>query len=278
MTLLRSMARAAAALTFVAVFSDVAARADNAPPLAPHRASYDLTLLKGEGTKAPVQARGRIAFDFTGSACDGYIQNFRQITELTPEEGTPQASDMTSATFESGDGSDYRFKVTTKTNGVETEETDGVAKKGKSPNLQIELNRPKRGKHEIAGAVLFPTEHMRRIIAAAREGQKLLSARVYDGSGDGAKVFDSLTVIGAPAAAPATEKPFQVDAFKNVRRWPVSISYFEADQKDQPPSYVLILDLYENGVTRSLKLDYGDFVLGATASSLTLLPPAKCDK
>ncbi len=43
-------------------------------PLASHRAVYDLTLLKAVGTKSPTGARGRIAFDFSGSACDGYVR------------------------------------------------------------------------------------------------------------------------------------------------------------------------------------------------------------
>lgn len=274
----RSAARAASALFLLTSLSSGTARAENAPPLAPHRAVYDLSLLKGAGAKAPIQARGRIAFDFSGSACDGYIQNFRQITELTPEEGSTQVSDMRSNTFESGDGGEYRFKITTKTNGTESEESDGVAKKSKPPSVQLDLAKPKRAKLDLSGPILFPTEHMRRIIAAAREGQKTLEARVYDGSGDGSKVFESLTIIGKAAPADATEKPFQVDAFKNMKRWPVSIAYFEADQKDQPPAYTLVLDLFENGVTHSLKLDYGDFTLGATATALSLLPAPKCDK
>ncbi len=49
--------------------------------LAPHRAVYELTLSKSVGTKSPTAAHGRIAFDFAGSPCEGYVQNFRQLTE-----------------------------------------------------------------------------------------------------------------------------------------------------------------------------------------------------
>src|SRR5205807_8968768 len=44
--------------------------------LVSHRAVYELTLLRSVGSKSPTAAHGRIAFDFTGSACDGYVQNF----------------------------------------------------------------------------------------------------------------------------------------------------------------------------------------------------------
>ena len=58
-------------------------------------------------------------------------------------------------------------------------------------------------------------------------------ARVYDGSGDGSKIFETTSIIGKPIATAVKEKPAQIDALKNMRRWPVTISYFEADKKDE---------------------------------------------
>lgn len=253
--------------------------AEPTPPLAPHRALYELTLLRGSGTKAPSEARGRIAFEFTGSACEGYIQNFRQTTEVQPDEGSSRVSDMTSATFEAGDGHEFRFKIKTLVDNQPGEDIDGSAKRTKDgAKLAIDISKPKRAKRDAPGTVLFPTEHMRRILAAARESQTLLEAQVYDGSGDGSKIFDTLTIIGKPSEKPATEKAAQLDALKKLRRWPVKISYFEAGKKDQTPSYGLSFDLYENGISRALKLDYGDFVLAGEMTELTLLPAPKCDK
>jgi hypothetical protein len=253
------------------------ARAEPAPPLAPHRATYELSLLRGAGAKAPTQVRGRIAFDFSGSACDGYVQNFRQITELQPQEGTARVSDLKSATFEAGDGQTYRFKIATSVNDSGGEDVDGAAQKAKS-NIAVELKRPKREKNELSGPILFPTEHVRNILSAARAEQNILEARVYDGSGDGSKPFDTMTIIGKPVTGPAPEKSSQIEALKKMRRWPVAISYFETGQKDQQPSYILSFDLYENGVSRALRLDYGDFVLAGEMTELTLLPIPKCEK
>ncbi|HXY58425.1 MAG TPA: cell envelope integrity EipB family protein [Methylocystis sp.] len=254
-------------------------RAEPTLPLAPHRALYELSLQGGSGAKAPAQARGRIAFEFTGSACDGYIQNFRQTTEVQPDEGASRVSDMTSATFEAGDGHEFRFKIKTLVDDQPSEDIDGAAKRAKDGSkLAIDISKPKRAKRDAPGTVLFPTEHMRRILATARAAQMLLEAQVYDGSGDGSKIFDTLTIIGKPFDKPATEKAAQLDALKKLRRWPVKISYFEVGKKDETPSYVLSFDLYENGVSRALKLDYGDFVLAGEMTELTLLPAPKCDK
>jgi len=61
-----------------------------------------------------------------------------------------------------------------------------------------------------------------------------------------------------------------------VRRWPVTISYFDTAKKDGAPDYILSFDLYENGVLGSLKLDYGQFVLVAQLSKFELLQSEPC--
>lgn len=248
------------------------------PQLQAHRVIYDLSLMGSTGSKAPASARGRIAFDFSGSSCDGYVQNFRQITELQPEEGPPRLSDMRSATFETGDGRDFRFKIETKLDNVKAEDIDGKAKKKTGAALSVDLARPKRAKVDLAGVALFPTEHLRHILAAAVKGETILESKVFDGSGDGAKIFDTLSVIGKAATGAVGEKAAQIEPLKSMRRWPVAISYFEPGKKDEHPVYTLSFDIYENGISRALKLDYGDFALAGEMTELAILPAAACKK
>lgn len=257
----------------------VAAAVAPHPQLAPHRAVYDLSLGQASGSKAPASARGRIAFDFSGSACDGWVQNFRQITELQPTEGPARLSDMRSATFEGGDGKDFRFRIETRLDNVQAEDIDGKAKKDAGAGLAVDLAKPKQSSLALDGGALFPTEHLRHILSAASTGETILEAKVFDGSGDGAKVFDTLTVIGKPASGAVGEKAAQIKPLETLRRWPVSISYFEPGKRDEQPVYVLSFDLYENGISRALKLDYGDFTLTGEMTELSLLPSASgCSK
>jgi hypothetical protein len=245
--------------------------------LAAHRAVYDLTLLKAVGTKSPTSARGRIAFDFSGSACEGYVQNFRQLTELQPADGPTRISDMRSATFEDGAGHSFDFKMQTTIDGAGAEAVDGQARKG-GDELAISLTKPHKSKFDTDPDAIFPTEHLKRILAAAEAGQHLLEVKVYDGSETGDKLYDTTTVIGKPIEAPAAEKAAQIPLLENMRRWPVSISYFDAGKKDDAPNYTLAFDLYENGISRALRLDYGDFVLAGEMTSLELLPEKVCAK
>ncbi|PPD46064.1 MAG: hypothetical protein CTY15_01355 [Methylocystis sp.] len=269
-------ALAAAALA-AAPLSITAAHAEAPMPFASHRAVYELSLDRGSGAKAPAQARGRIAFDFSVS-CDGYVQNFRQITEMQPPEGSSKLSDMRSATYEALDASNYRFNVETRIDNTLAESVDGKAQKGVEAKLAVDIARPKRAHLDIRGPALFPTEHLRKVVEAARAGETLIEARVYDGTGDGGKAFDTLTVIGKASPAPAPEKAAQLDALKGMARWPTAVSYFEPGKRDGQPIYVLSFDLYENGVSRALKLDYGDFVLKGEMKELAITAATPCKK
>ena len=247
-------------------------------PLASHRAVYDLTLLKSVGSKSPTYARGRIAFDFTGSPCDGYTQTFRQFTELQPAEGSTRLSDMRSATFEDAAGRSFAFKMQTQVDNEPTDEIDGRAHRGSTGPVSVALTKPKDEKIVLGRGILFPTEHLKYILAAAKMGQHIIEVKVYDGSETGEKLFQTTTYIGTATTKPPVEAAVHIPLLRNMRRWPVTISYFDMDRKDELPNYVLSFDLYENGISRALRLDYGDFVLGGKMTSLQLLPTPACSK
>lgn len=267
------------ATTLLLCSSILAAADEGAPmPLVAHHATYKLRLVKATGAKAPEAVDGLLSYDFTGSVCDGYAMTLRQMTALQPQEGDTRVSDMQTASFEDGDARDYRFKVATTGDAGAAETVDGTAHRGSNGVVSVALERPDNENVTLAQGVLFPTEHLKKIITTAMSGGKLLSADVFDGSETGKKVFNTLTVIGAKLDAPPAEAAVNVDALKVVPRWPVAISYFDAAKQDGAPDYVLSFDLYENGISRALRLDYGDFVLAGELTELKLMPDSPCAK
>ena len=136
---------------------------------------------------------------------------------------------------------------------------------------------------DIDAAAVFPTQHMVRVIEAARTGKNLLDFPVFDGSDTGEKVYDTLTVVGHRLTADerkhddaAADEP----KLSAVPRWPVTISYFAKnkapDSGEQTPDYALSFELYENGISRALMLDYNDFVVKGKLASLELKPQKPC--
>src|SRR6202022_1010298 len=87
------------------------------------------------------------------------------------------------------------FKIETLTDQVETSNVDGYAERT-GDTVTIKLKQPAAKTFTIDKQTVFPTEQVRRIIDAARDGKSLLELDVYDGSEDGQKIFHTLTVIG----------------------------------------------------------------------------------
>jgi hypothetical protein len=248
--------------------------------LASHRAIYDLKLAETRGRRQLSAVQGRIVYDFAGNACEGYALQFRQVTELDNGEGKVVVSDLRSATWEEGAAKDYRFNFQNYLSQRLVDSVDGRAER-KPQTVAISLVQPNKKQFDVESAVVFPTEHIRRILAAARAGQSVLELPVYDGSETGEKLYNTLTVIGHPIP-PGERKPDDPtadhSAFQGMKRWPVTISYFDRAKRDgeQMPVYSIRFELFENGVSRALLLDYGDFAISGTMTTLEMRETKPC--
>jgi hypothetical protein len=268
----------AAAAGLAACFA-AAAPAD-AAVFAPHKAVYDLKLVRSMGKRVE-SVRGRILYDFSGSPCEGYALTFRQVSEVDNGEGKVSLSDMRAATWEEGDAKSFRFNSQNKVNEETVDTVDGNAGRDTS-GVSVKLSKPTAKTFDLDARIVFPTEHLRRIIEAAEAGKSLLELSVFDGSESGEKVFSTLAVIGR-VINPGEKLPDDAAAgnatLAGLRRWPVNISYFDRDNPkagEQTPSYAIGFELYENGVSRALSLNYGDFIVAGTMSSFELRDAAAC--
>jgi hypothetical protein len=260
-----------------------------APPadkvlLVPHRAVYDLKLSKSHGSRGIQGVRGRILYDFSGNACEGYDLKFRQVSELDSGEGKAALSDLSSTTWEDGTAKKFRFNSQNKLNDERTDTVDGHAERN-AQTVAVDLSKPNEKNFTVPVGAVFPTEHMRRIIVAAREAKTILEFPVYDGSETGEKLYNTLTVIGhpiLPGAKPPADATAKIPVLAKLTRWPVTISYFEQQaEKDehageQTPVYSIGFEIYENGISRALVLDYSDFTIVGEMTSLEMKKEKPC--
>jgi len=258
------------------------ADADSAAPLASHRAGYEISLGTANSDRsmsadAPIAAAGLIAYEFRGSTCEGYASNFRQLTELQRSEGGAVASDINAVSFEDGEAKSLHFEISTQTAGAAQPPISGSAAREDNGSIDVDLVKPGKEKVDIGRDILFPTQHVERIISTAKQGGRVLEARVFDGSDTGKKVYSTLTIIGPQHKGESLDSAVS-PKLAEVARWPVTISYFNEVNKDSAPDYTMSFDLYENGVSGSLKLDYGAFALTAKLKKLEFLPDSNCDK
>ena len=248
-----------------------------------HQALYELSLLKSRGSNSINSARGRILYSFTGNACEGYTSEFRQVSEMDSGEDKVTLSDLRSTSWEDAAGKTYRFKIDSRMNDVDTSPVDGIAERV-GDHITVKLKQPQTKTFTLDGSTVFPTELIRHIIAAAKDGKSILEQSVYDGTDDGEKVFNTLAVIGQPIRGDQTisspDPSTENDVMKSTTRWPVTVSYFDHDSKpeegEQTPLYAMSFELFENGVSRALVLDYNDFVISGSLGKFKVKDAKQC--
>jgi hypothetical protein len=250
--------------------------------LVPHRAIYDLSLGATRSNAQVAGVRGRILYDFDGNTCQGYSLEFRQVSELDTGEGKVSTTDLRSTTWEGADAKSFKFTSQNFIDENLVDSVDGHAEREASKTA-VALEKPQQKSLSLAAGVVFPTEHMVRAINAAHAGQSVLSFPVYDGSETGDKVYDTLTVIGhqiGPGERNHDDAAASEAKLAEVPRWPVTVSYFErgkaADSSEQTPAYAISFELYANGISRALALDYNNFVITGKLASLEIKNAKPC--
>ena len=258
------------------------AEAAPASPFLAHQALYDLSLVKSRGSNVS-SARGRILYSFSGNACEGYTSEFRQVSELESGEDKLTLSDLRSTSWEDGAGKSYRFKIDARMNDADFSPVDGVAERT-GDHVTVKLKQPEAKTFTLDGNTVFPTQQIQRIIEAARAGKSVLALTVYDGSDNGEKLYNTLSVIGKPIPGDRTisspDPSTASETMKSLTRWPVTVSYFDHDAKptegEQSPVYAMSFELFENGVSRKLMLDYNDFVVAGALDKFDIKDSKPC--
>ncbi len=86
----------------------------------------------------------------------------------------------------------------------------------------------------------------------------------------------------APGARPQDDATKNVAALAKLTRWPVTISYFEQEDakkeqsSEQTPVYSISFEIYENGISRALQLEYADFTISGEMTSLEMKKEKPC--
>lgn len=251
---------------------------------APHRAVYDITLARTAPGSGVADMSGRMVYELAGSACEGYTQNMRFVTELTNREGEAQVSDLRTSSWEDATGKRLRFNSTQFRDDQAVETTQGDAGRTTgSAAVRVELTKPAKKKLDLGGQVYFPIQHSIALLESARAGKSVFAADLYDGSEKGEKVYQTSAFIGQRAAPGSAATPHGVTGAETLAKlasWPIAISYFEpgTEKTDALPAYELSFRFFDNGVSTRLYIDYGDFAILGELKELTFLDTSDCKR
>lgn len=246
------------------------------PRLAPHRAVYELNLTNARETGGVRNVSGRIAMEAREKGCGDFQLTYRQVMRMASEEGTPNTIDFRSTTQESLDGRSFSFENKTLINGEEDSIVTGKGERNDKA-ASIALKSPTSRTVDFAQTTVFPTQHLKLVLEAARKGKSTLQVPVYDGTDPGDVTTDTVAFIGDRREADSrTDELLDKAKLTDHRVWPVSIGYFEKAMlpSDQAPKFVYTAELLDNGITPNVKLDYGTFVVEGRLVELEVFPSA----
>lgn len=262
---------------FIAVGGWVAPAA--ASTLIPHRAVYDLALDTASDRSGITGLDGRMVYEFTGSACEGYTVKFRFVTQIDTSEAS-RITDQQSTTYEDGAGQTFSFSTRAFVDETLDKELKGTAR-ASPQSTEISLEKPDTKTLELE-ATQFPTQHLIELLGKIEAGETFYETTLFDGSDSADKVMTTTVVIGRAAATAADDpereaiEPLQEDPF-----WPVDIAYFDLGAShadgEEMPVYRISFKLHESGVSRDLVIDYGDFSMNGRLVGLSMFDkPADC--
>jgi len=244
-----------------------------AAEIASHRALYKMSLGRAGGDSGVTAASGTMAYQW-GESCDGWTVEQRYRMKMGYSESPDVSIASNFVTWEAKDGLRYRFNQKETRNGADEDEVKGEAKlegPGQGGTAQFEL--PKDKNFKLPAGVMFPSAHTIAVIKKAEAGENFMSQQVFDGATAEGPVLVS-AVIG-PKVDPDPDAA-KKSPLLNHPGWRVRLAFFPADQKAEKPDYELGMVLLDNGISRDMIIDYGEYAIRAKLEDIEALPKPGC--
>lgn len=238
--------------------------------LLPHKAIYDMTLVSASGGSGIADLSGKMMLQWVG-VCDGWTVEQRLFLRVRETEGGEFASYSSFVSWESRDGTRYRFDQQTWRDGERIEVLKGRAERtGTAPGGMVYFTKPEAREMSLPEGTMFPSEHTLLVIAKAAAGETYFTRIVFDGS-DAEGPSEVAAFLG-----PLTMAPDDPLTGGRMPAWSVRLAFFPLSKETAEPEYEIGLLLQENGVARDLDLDYGDFRIHGELDEFEVQPPPEC--
>ena len=242
--------------------------------ISPHRALYTISLERANSDSNVTGASGTMAYEW-GETCGAWTVDQRYRVKL----GYSESPDVTIASnfeaTEAKDGLRFAFQHREgRGEGEEPEEVRGTARlEGAGKGGTVEFQSPSDKKVKLPAGVLFPSAHTIALIDLAPTGETFISKQVFDGS-----TAEEAVLVTAVVGAKVEPDPelAKKNPLLNRPGWRIRLAFFPADQKLEKPEYELSLVLLDNGISRDMVIDYGEYALRAKLDDVESLPKPRC--
>ncbi|MER0238202.1 DUF1849 family protein [Fulvimarina sp. MAC8] len=256
----------------------------SAMELFPHRAVYDL-VSSGQPSSDFDSIDGRIVVEVKHDSCDAYELEYRFVARFVGNQELIVV-DQQIELDEAIDGKTLEFSNVSTVDGLRDQASIGKATTG-GGKTEVRYDQPSDKTVEI-GAASFPISHTRNLIEAAKKGEFVYEAQIFDGDPEAEKQTRSTSIISDMPDEPevaskdsedgkAAEDKTGSEVLAGLDRWRISEAYYdETDNTDSEPDFSTSYTLYENGVSDALTMNFDGYSLTGSISEFTPLQAADC--
>lgn len=242
---------------------------DGVEALLPHRALYDMKMTSVRSGAQIVNVSGQLVFEWRPD-CGGVVTDYHFDMHYEYSDSAPVDVKSHVANFEPYDRPHLDFATQRFNGGALFQSISGAADLSAG---QVSYQKPEDAVTALPADTAFPTGYTLKLARAIDAGQTMMTAHLFDGSDEQGAVWVN-TLIGAPVDAldggfiGETVDPTALTSSPAHR---VQMAFFSAGEGDSLPDYEMRAIFHQNGVMRSVEIEYDDFSVVQDLVSLDII-------
>ena len=235
-----------------------------------HKATYTLNIQNIKDNSFLEGGQGQTFFEIIEN-CNGWNvkEDYVLIYDLPNNKTSNSFSSY--STFENFLGTKHSFELNEKSQFSDEKSYQGFIEKNKR-EISGSIIDSSIKKLTFKKDVLFPIQHLLELIKTAKIGNKILTKKVFFGNEDG----EFIKIVSAFISQIKTSTIKNFEYLKGKKIWPIKVAFYKEKSKQENPEYEIYLDIDDEGVVHSYKVDYGNFEIKAILKKFELLPKTTC--
>ena len=120
--------------------------------------------------------------------------------------------------------------------------------------------------------VLFPVDHLKKLIDIAKNKGSIFTSKVFFGSEN--KEF--IKIVSAFINKKRSSN-IKNDIYLSTKMvWPIKLAFYPNETKQSKPDYEIKVELDDAGIIHSYEVNYGDFVVKAKLQKFKIIEKSNC--
>ena len=241
-----------------------------AAQLLSHNAIYVLNIEQTNKNSSLEGGQGRSVFEIR-QVCNGWNvkEDYILIYELANKKNAKSFSSH--KTFENTNGTQHSFEHNEKSDFNGENSYEGYIQKVNNKIIGSLINR-KTKELSFDKDILFPVDHLNKLINIAQNKGRVFTSKVFFGTED----QEFIKIVSAFISKKRSSKIQNNTYLSKKMIWPIKLAFYPNQSRQSKPDYEISIELDEVGIVHSYKVDYGDFIVKAKLQNFKIIEKTDC--